>query len=189
MAHKGKQKWKQSTLRMKDNHRWNATPGHKIIVLDKGALRFNYPEKWVVVPEEHSINLYDKQPPKDDCRLAVSYLRLPTLDWSELPLSQLIDVASAGTDDRPTQSRGELVTEPRSDVELAWVQVTFDDPVEHRDAYTRIAIARGFNLQALVTLDFWPEDAPRLESVWKEVMRSIELGRYVVDPTVGDVLQ
>jgi len=43
-------------------------------------------------------------------------------------------------------------------------------------------------LQALITFDFWARDAAWLESVWDEVMRTVELGRFVSDPTAGDTL-
>jgi hypothetical protein len=62
------------------------------------------------------------------------------------------------------------------------------DPSKHREAFSRIALARSRNLQALVTFDFWPEDITRLNPVWEEVIRSLELGRYVDNPTVGDIL-
>jgi hypothetical protein len=36
-----------------------------------------------------------------------------------------------------------------------------------------------------LTLDFWPEDAGRLESVWDTVLRSLRLGEYIADPRKG----
>jgi hypothetical protein len=190
VSRKGKGKkgsWQKQTLRLKDKHTWTAPPGFLIIVLDRGAVRFNYPEGWEVAPDEDAIKIYDRPKPDDNCVLAVSYLRLPPIDWSGLPLSQLIQEASVG-DTRGVLPHGEIVAEPRADVEIVWRQMIFDDPVEHRPAYSRIALARGNNIQALITFDFWIEDEEKLEPAWREVLRSIELGRYVADPTRGDVL-
>jgi hypothetical protein len=156
-------------------------------VADRGAVRFNVPRSWVIVPTSDCIELYDQQPPKDNCRLAVSYLRLPPIDWSGLPLAQLIATVVEG-DRREILAREEVIKVPRADLELAWTEIRFMDPQEYREAFSRIALARGWNLQALITFDFWVEDMVRLEPVWDEVMRSVELGRYVDDPTMGDIL-
>jgi hypothetical protein len=184
---KRKPKYDHKTLKLKDNHTWKAPPGHFIVVLDKGAVRLNMPVSWAVVPEPDSVKVYDRQPPDDDCCLAVSYLRLPPIDWSGLPLTDLITNALQ-SDERDTRPTGSPITEPRSDIELTWAEYGFIDPIEKRPALSRLAIARGHDLQALLTFDFWVDDTARLESVWREVMRSVELGRYVSDPTRGDVL-
>ena len=91
-------------------------------------------------------------------------------------------------DRRKILSRGEIINASRSDLKVAWIETRFIDPKEHREAFSRLAIARGWNLQALITFDFWAEDVPRVKPVWDEVLRSVELGRYIDDPTAGDVL-
>ncbi|HET7089251.1 MAG TPA: hypothetical protein VFL17_11405 [Anaerolineae bacterium] len=187
MKHKPKRRWTKQTLTLKDTHSWKAPPGYNIFAADRGAVRFNFPHGWVVVPAADCIELYDRQPPDDDCRLAVSYLRLPPIDWSGLPLAQLITTVVEG-DHREVLARGAIVNVPREDLEVAWTEIRFMDPQEHREAFSRVALARGQNLQALITFDFWADDAPRLRPVWDEVMHSVELGRYVADPTTGDVL-
>lgn len=90
--------WKKNRLRLKADHQWKARPGHKIFVADRGAVRFDIPETWVVVPESDCVRLYDKQPPDDDCTLGVSYLRLPPMAWSELPLKKLLEEAVKETE-------------------------------------------------------------------------------------------
>src|SRR5947208_13957128 len=83
--------WEQDDLRLHSHHGWRARPGCKIFVADRGAVRFDYPQDWFVVPEEDSVKLCDKEAPGDDSRLPVSYLRLPPADWSGLPLAALLD--------------------------------------------------------------------------------------------------
>ena len=186
-------RWAKQVLTLKDDHTWKAPPGYNVFVADRGAVRFNVPTDWVVASASDCIELHDRPAPDDDCRLAVSYLRLPPLDWSELPLSQLL-TAIAENERRNVLTRGEIVTVPRNDLELAFMEIHFVDLKETREAFSRIALARGqqpageANLQALITFDFWADDAARFDPIWAEVMRSIQLGRYVADPTAGDFL-
>lgn len=177
-------KWKKETLRLKKEHLWKARPGYKIFVADQGAVRFNIPRDWIMELGSDSTKFYDGEPPNDDCRLECSYVRLPPIDWSGLPLSDLIQVAVNG-DRRGLVSTGKLAHLKRENVELAWSEFRFTDPIEYREAVTRICIGRGSNIQTLITLDYWPEDAARLYGVWDEVMRSLQLGRYIKDPTIG----
>lgn len=109
------------------------------------------------------------------------------MDWSSLPLTQLI-MAAVSDSSRNILARGDIVRVQREDIEMAWIETRFMDPLEHREALSRLSIARGSNLQALITFDFWMEDKAHFAPVWDEVMRSVELGRYVDAPSVGDVL-
>lgn len=177
-------KWNKETLKLNQDHGWKGKPGYRIFVADQGAVRFNFPQDWVVEPDSDSTKFYDGEPPNDDCRLACSYMRLPAIDWSGLPLSELIQAAVKG-DPRALVPTGKPVHLIREGVELAWAEFRFIDPNERREAFTRVCIGRGSNIQTLITLDFWTEDAARLSEVWDEVMRSLQLGKYVKDPTVG----
>ena len=180
--------WEKETLKLKKHHGWKAPPGYRIFVADRGAIRFNFPQDWVVEPGSDSINLHDKKPPDDDCRLAVSLMRLPPIDWSGLRLSTLVQQILDG-DERDVQQTGEIVEERRGDLEIAWAEVRFADPnSDNREAFSRICLGREANIQCLITFDFWVDDAPNLRPVWDEVMRSLELNRYISDPTVGDVV-
>lgn len=181
-------RWEKRTLKLKNKHSWKAPPGYSIFAADRGAVRLNYPHGWAVVPADDCIQFCDKQPPNDNCRLAVSYLRLPPVDLSGLPLTKLLPGAMQSSESRQVLLRGEPVSVQRDDIEILWAELRFVDTKEHREAFSRIAMARGSNLQALITFDYWVEDAARLEAVWNEVMRSVQLGRYIEDPTEGDVL-
>src|SRR5207249_3004642 len=56
------------------------------------------------------------------------------------------------------------------------------------EASSRACLARGANIQPLITLDYWLDDAQRVEPVWDEVLRTLQLGQYVKDPTRGRVV-
>ena len=176
------------TFKLQERHRWKAKPGHSVLVLDRGAVRVDYPEGWIVKHHPDSMKIHDGEPPDDNCVLAVSYIRLPPIDWSGLPLRELVAAAASGAD-RGIVERKEIVEEPRSDLELAWIEVRYTDAQEKRPAVSRIAIGRGSGIQCLVTFDFWADDAAQLEPVWKEALRSLVLGWYVDDPTLGPVIQ
>ncbi len=179
-------KWHKQTLKLKKTHGWKGKAGYKIFVADGGAVRFNFPQDWVVIPDSDSIKLHDKEPPEDNCRLAVSYLRLPPLDWSGLPLSQLVQTVIDG-DKRDVIAQGEMVETARYGLEIAWSEFRFMDPNEGREAFSRICLGRKAAIQSLITFDFWAEDAAPLAKVWDEVLRSLELDREIKDPTVGNL--
>ena len=83
-------KWKRKTLKLQDTHGWKARPGCRIFVADKGAVRFDFPMHWIMEPTADCFQFHDRQPPNDDCRLAVSYQRLPAIDWSDAPLADML---------------------------------------------------------------------------------------------------
>src|SRR5947199_8853728 len=88
--------WLKEELTLQEDHTWRARPGCKIFVADRGALRLAYPEDWVVIPGENSINFHDRQPPDDDIHMEVAIMRFPPIDWSGLPRRDLILVAIQG---------------------------------------------------------------------------------------------
>jgi hypothetical protein len=179
--------WEKEELRLHSQHGWRAKSGCKIFVANHGAVRFDYPDSWVVIPDDDSVKLYDKEPPNDDSRLAVSYLRLPSIDWSGLALSTLIEAGRRG-DERPIHSWGPIVEVRRGDLELAWREVGFIDPVERREAKSRMCIGRRSNLQCLITFDFWESDISWCSAAWDVVLETLELGEYVSDPAIGPVI-
>jgi hypothetical protein len=159
------------------------------MVLDRGAISFNFPESWIVAGWD-PLELHDNEPPDDKARLSLSYWRLPTdVDWHELPLAFLLEQATTQSS-YTTLSRGDVVRAAREDVELLWVEQSFMDPHEKRPAQTRIALARSGkgNIHVLITLDFWPEDREWVQVVWDEALRSLQLGRHITDPTKGITL-
>lgn len=187
MKHKKKKRWAQQSLRMKDNHTWSAPDGYKIVVIDRGAVSFNVPHSWFVAKLE-PFELNDAPPPDDNARLMVSFWRTPPgIDWTELPLKQLLLQSTTGTG-HDILSRSEVVKSPRTDLEIVWNEHRFIDPVEHREAYSRIALARGWDIHALCTFDFWVDDTEKLQPMWDELLRSLQMGRTIEDPTKGPVL-
>lgn len=179
-------KWKKQTLKLKGNHLWRAKPGYQICVMGRGAVRFDVPQGWVLEPDEVSFKFYDRPDPDDDIRLEASYNLIPPADWSKLPLAQLLDGVVAD-DHRGLVANGTTKSIERDNLRLAWAETSFQDPVENREAYSRIAIGIGTRVQCLITMEFWPEDAKRAIPAWNEALRTLVLEQYVGDPTRGDV--
>lgn len=174
------------SAKLKPNHTWQAPDGYKIVVLDRGAVSFNVPQDWIMAKAD-PLELHDAAPPNDNARLTVSFWRLPPgVDWSGLPLAPLL-IESTKDSKMDVLERGEIITVNREDMELVWTQHRFMDPVEHREAFTRIAMARGWEIHALITFDFWVSEGTKLQPVWEEVLRSLQIGRVIDDPTRGVV--
>ena len=178
--------WDKRTLKLAQPHGWHARPGFKIFVADRGAVRFDFPEDWLVIPEESgTIKFHDRPPPDDDCTLAMSVMRLPPGDWSGLKLSTLIEQVVLG-DERPITGRGPILPGNRTDLDLAWTEVEFEDATQgRRKARSRICLARAENIQPLLTFDFWDDDAARFGPAWDEILRSLRVAEPILDPTLG----
>lgn len=181
--------WSKETYELPEGHGWKAKPGHKILVLDAGAVLLEYPADWVVEPGPGHMEIRDGASLEEsNCVLAVSYLRLPIRDWSDVPLSGLLLKAAEG-DDRERIDTGAPIEGAREDLELVWMELRLVDPGEHRQCRSRLCLARGREIQCLITFDFWPEDAERLTPVWDGVVASLRVEVDVEDPTGGRRLE
>ena len=177
-------RWEKRTIRLPQNHGWRAKPGNKIFVADRGAVQFEIPGDWVIDPGAHSIRIRDRHEPDDDIRLEVSVIQLnPDIDWNELPLVDLVEDV-VNREKRDLTGREAMRESHRADLDVAWLQVDFTDPNENRKAHSRICFARGSSVLAFITMDFWPEDRSKVNSVWKDVQGSLKLGERIQDPTM-----
>lgn len=172
--------WRTSSHRLPDDHVWEAKRGYNIFVGSAGAIRFDIPEGWIVEPTSDAIKFHDKPPPDDDCLLQASIIHLPPgIDWTEFPLLNLLDDAVLKDDPRGLTTRHAAKQIIRPNLELAWVEANFIDPNEKREARARACLARGRDIQALITFDYWPEHRQRFVPVWNEILRTLRLGEYV----------
>lgn len=179
-------KWDKRTIKLSRPHGWHARPGYNVFVADRGAVRFDFPEDWLIVPEENgTIKFHDRQPPDDDCTLAMTVLYLPPGDWSGLSLEMMVDQVIA-TDKRGVARRGPTRRGERSDLDLAWAEVEFADSTQgDRMARSRTCLARAANVQPLITFDFWESDAAKFGPAWDEILRSLRVAEAILDPTLG----
>ncbi|HET8523858.1 MAG TPA: hypothetical protein VFL82_11510 [Thermomicrobiales bacterium] len=177
------QDWQRQTMKLPKNHGWKSKPGYQIFVADRGAVRFDFPVGWEVAPGSDAIRIYDRTPPEDNCVLQFSMMRLPEgVDWSKMPVAQLL-AQLAHDDERQVIQRGEIVQVTRDDIDVAWEETNVIDAASQRPACSRTLLARAQNIQALITFDFWFDDLPRLAPVWDEIVRSLQIGGQIQDPT------
>lgn len=184
---KGKPEWIKETLELNENHNWNSKPGYKIFVAGRGAVRFDVPQNWHFEPDEKSFRFHDAVPPDDDCRLEVSFNLLPEGDWSLFPLAHTLKKIAAD-DDRNVIDRGEVITLKRQTARIVWTEIKFIDSDENREAFSRICIGLGSNVQCLITFDYWADQAEKLTPVWDVVIDTLVLGLFIRDPRTGFAL-
>ena len=89
-------KWTKRDLRMDEDHGWRCKPGYTIFVADRGAVRFDVPESWVVQVDAAGVKIHDKPPPDDNARIQLSiFFPPPVVEWGELPLATMLADALA----------------------------------------------------------------------------------------------
>lgn len=187
MKHKNRSNFQKKTLRLKDNHTWKAPDGFKIVVVDRGAASFNIPASWHVVKLE-PLELNDQLPPNDNARVSVSLWHLPPgVDWTGLPQAKLLRDITKDKQIQPLE-RGPVIHAERTDLDIVWTEHRFMDPKEQREAYSRFLLARGWDVQVLISSDFWVDDSGWMYPIWDEIVRSLQLGRKIEDPTKGIAL-
>ncbi|MER3475475.1 MAG: hypothetical protein C4287_01315, partial [Leptolyngbya sp. ERB_1_2] len=98
--------------------------------------------------------------------------------WSLFPLAHMVKKIAVG-DRRDVIEQGEVITLKRQTARIAWIQIKFLDSQENREAYSRICVGLGSNIQCLITFDYWADQAEKLTPVWDEVMNSLVLGLYI----------
>src|SRR5881628_2283863 len=157
----------------KPDHRWKSRSGYSICVLDRGAVRLEFPSTWIVKQRRDSVQIHDCEPPDNNCVLGV--LRFVAPEGSEhLAMRDVVDAALAG-DEREILGSGETVEVQRLDVEIAWKEVRYFEPEQKREAFSRLAVAHGAGVHCLLTFDFWTDQSAEFAPVWDEVLLSLEL--------------
>ncbi len=181
-------KWEKRRLKLKKNHGWTSEPGCHVFVADRGAVRFDILRGWVIEPGENgSIKLSDCKPPDDDGTLEMSIFYLnDQIDWSGLKIADMLEEVGQKDDpDHPVEvlERMEIQTFERDGMSVAWTGKRYIDPLENREACSRILVARKWNIQPLFTYAYWADEQKSLEKAWDILLKTLILGDYIEDPT------
>ena len=176
--------WKSRVVDLPHDHGWSAKPGNSIFVANRGAVRFEYPSGWVITPDGDSICLHDAAAPDDNMRLQVSVLRLgpdgSSMDWSAMPsLADMMENTVLADDARRRTREGPMLGASRRNLEYLWLEMDFEDPAGKRKAHSRACLARGGNVQAFITMEYWPEDRRVAAKVWNDMLESLKPLRRV----------
>ena len=172
--------------KLKGNHTWKSKPGYSICVLDRGAVRFDYPRTWKVEMQDGAVYLHDRERSIESCDLGVSLFRMPVEAIAELPMEEML--LQSIDKERKTYEQSEIRRIDRGDMEILWLEQRYIENTQNRDARFRVALARGA-VVVLISMNYWANRASGLERVWDEVLRTLQLGLYVKDPTAGPVVQ
>jgi hypothetical protein len=175
--------FKKEVLKLSPDHQWNASPGHNLAVIDRGAVRFEIPRDWVCAPDEDSVKFLDVAPPHDRCRIAASRPGFPSIA-DQVPIRELVQLATQA-DARVVLAKGDITAVTRGSLELAWIELRVTDPEEHREAVSRLCLARDVSVYTLITSEFWVDESAEFSPVWDHVLETLRLGELILDPTVG----
>jgi hypothetical protein len=162
-------------VELTENQVWKATPGCRILLLDGGAVRFDIPTTWTVVPREHHILLFDDSPPNTRCSIGLSWHQLPLA--SEIPLSILLDHA-VSAEKRRVIHRTAITHLVRPPLQVVWLQLRVFDNSENCDMCTRMCIARSGGTIAPVLFEFRPEDEVAVFPVWQTFLSTLAVGEF-----------
>lgn len=179
--------WVHQAFRLRKNHRWKTKPGYKTFVADRGAVRFDFPADWVVIPiQGGTIEFRDQQPPDDVCVLQFTLMRLAEgVNWTGLPLPDLLRQTLSTPGRGEVIWRDEVVGVRLPNLEVTCTEYWYIDPDENREACCRWCIARAGNILPLLSIDFLRDDTDRFAPVWNEILRTLRLGEFIRDPTLG----
>jgi len=182
------QQWDKKSFRLKERHGWKSKPGYAICVIDRGAIRFDYPAGWDTSVEDIQINVRDRPQPDDNCVLSVSRMHIPMELADLVPVSELAQGATSVEEEGKVLETKVVTPGPRGDgVDLAYTETRYIERKEQKEAFLRLAVARGSGVYCLITFSFWAEDLAKHDPVWEEALRSLTLGVEVKDPTAGPI--
>ncbi|HLH31166.1 MAG TPA: hypothetical protein VKY31_08180 [Terriglobia bacterium] len=160
---------------------WKARPGCRVLVMDHGALRFDFPNDWIAGIDSKYVRIVDREPPEDRCSLLISCRQISAI-IAGFPVRELLyEVTTEDSPDRPILQRGPITTIVRQPLEAAWRQMRFMDHRQREGACTRICIARGGRTLATIVFDFWAKDEIHFHEVWMTLMETLAVGDYIED--------
>ena len=177
----------RQTFQLPKRHRWQAKEGNQIFVANKGDVRFEFPAGWVFDRTSggkgKSVRFYDGDPPDDNIRLEVSVIHVPDPRAFSAPLADVLDGSIRDIGENCRRSKAFAMQLPQHD--LALLDLEYIDPVEKRAAHSLFCLARGAGIHALISLDYWPEDAPVALAAWEDVIGTLHLGEHLEHPFFG----
>jgi len=170
-------------IELQSGNTWKAAPGCRILLIDGGAVRFDYPAEWVVRPTTKYVFVIDRHPPDDRCLLAVSWRRIPIRALS-ISTAALLD-RLAPLETRPSDHRGDTLQVLRPPLEAAWTETRFIEPIYGNDVCTRMCVARADCTQAVLLLDYREGNEMVIDAAWKTLLGTLVIGEYIEDIRTG----
>ena len=118
--------------------------------------------------EDIQINVRNRPQPDDNCVLSVSRMHIPTELADQVPVSELAQGATSTEDEGEWLETKVVAPGLGADgVELAYTETHYIERRENKEAFLRLAVARGAGVYCLITFSFWAEDQVKFDPVWK----------------------
>ena len=191
--------WEKMEFDLPENHGWTAKPGNRVFVANKGAMRFEIPNTWILDMPKNSraFLFYDRAPAEAaDMRLDARVLYLaamhPDVDWASVqpwnapPITEWLKKNMTSDTRNPTRI-GAPLTINLNGMTVAWAELDFIDSVEKRLAHTRVCYAMNTSvaLLSIIALDYWDDVSDTATKVWNDVIGTLKMGEYVESPFRG----
>ena len=187
--------WQHTTVALPASHQWTCSPGHLLLIADRGEVHFEYPDGWHVAPgTKGELNVRDQPHPDDECRIQLSIIRTPgatAADLAALPLDELLRQALAdgpGEQHSPGWTRLTDVTPiERPGLRAVWAESSWlDEANGDRKVLCRQLIARAPRTHPFITFDYYADRADAFRPVWQHLVDTLR----VASPRslFGDVL-
>jgi hypothetical protein len=170
-------------LQLDSSHIWKAAPGCRILVVDSGAVRLDFPAQWTVISMPRYVCVVDRCLPDYRTIIAISWRRT-AIGTLGIPLAMLIEEASLA-ETRTILHRASTCALFRPPLELAWTEMRVMDTSRSCEICTRLCLARADSTQALLMFDFHPEDELTVFPIWNTLLATLSVGDYIEDPSTG----
>lgn len=191
--------WDMQAFDLPENHGWSAKPGNRIFIGDKGAIRFEVPDGWIMEfsKDGRAFLFFDRKPTQDanirlDVRVRNMFAMNPNVDWFDVPPWDQPPITEWLKKNMVNDERNPIKVGPPFTINLdgmtvTWGELDFIDPLEKRLAHTRLcyAMKTSVALLSIIAMDFWHEQSPQAHSAWNDMLGTLKLGEFMESPFYG----
>ena len=176
--------WTHASVPLPASHQWKCSPGHLLLVADRGEVSFEYPDGWHVAPgKKGELCVRDRPHPDDECRVQLSIIRTPGVSasaFAALPLTDLLRQALGDEAKMPHTPGWTRVTDvselERPGLRAAWAESSWIDK-EHGDrkVMCRQMVARAPQTHPFITFDYYADRADDFRPVWLHLIDTLRV--------------
>ena len=176
-------KYVRQTFQLPHDHGWKAAPGHKVFVANRGDVRFEFPQAFVITHGEDAIKFHDAPPPDDACRISLTIWPLPPevglRMMNELHLPDLLRDATRDGIEHIVEKPGPVTHGKRLNYEYGWLQYAWNDEESGRVVQARTLMARTARVNLLITFEFYQDRREDYEPTFDHLMDTLRLSEPV----------
>lgn len=180
-------RWEKTDYKLKPNHGWRCSKGHKLCVMGRGDLWVEYPDHWMVTPSETSLRFQDAPTGKDNYRLEASVMHFPPADADGPPIAFFLQESILKSGHYiPAE---EIVRADRLDIKMVWAMYEQPDSEQPDRMVTwHHAFGHSGGVYTILTFCYWSDLAKKGRAHWDHILTTLQLNRPIKDPTQGPML-